>query len=756
MNYRSSNNSKLPAFLRKLNIDRNTLFLGFLGFLTLGILTQLFIIQVVYHDHYAEIAAKEHYGYSELPAHRGEIFIKDYASGENVRVATNSTLDLLYADPTLIKNKKLVADRIVPMIYNLEEAKLEDQLRVKTAINRAKTAEELALIKSYADDILYQNFYNDLLNKISSDIRPMIVLSNEMDPIKAETIRQLNLPGLQLTDTNELDAFPPQIADLKSTAEKLGTILEVPPLQLEATLRGRNRYVVLGRKLSPEISAKIKQTISEDENGTFSGIGLTEEYYRYYPEGNLAANLLGFVTPTGDGSYGIEAKFNTELKGQKGVFQTQKDSVGRLITVGDDNLIQPAQDGKNFVLTIDRSIQMAVESRLKKAVEDYRADDGQVIVMDPKTGRILAMANYPSFDPNDYGTVYDKEEIKLTEDEIKNLVPITTIDNAYWLYHNVAAQDRLMVFKKLLADDTITYERYKNNIGPEAYQNKTVSEPYEPGSIFKPIVMSIAIDDGDVTAGTYINDNGILKVDEYSITNVSSKCTGHVNMAQVLANSCNTGMGWIAQKIGRNLFYNYLKRYGFGARTEIEFDNENTGQLAHYSQWADSELVTHAFGQGLTATPIQMIMAIATIANSGVEMQPFIIDSVEKTPGNWIKTDSTTLGQIIKPDTAKVITQMMIGAVENGVSSNNKMDKYMIAAKTGTAQTYRNGKPLSGAGTTVGSVVGFGPISDPHFVILAKLDHTRSSEWADTTTSNLFKSVAEYLFEYYSLPPDRK
>ncbi len=754
MNYRSSKSA--GNFFGNFQLDRNKTFLGLVIILTVLILVQLFSIQVLAHDHYAQVAAKEHYGYSEMPAHRGEIFIKDYASGENVRIATNSTLYLLYADPTLIKNKKLVADRIVPMIFDLDTAKTQDQERIKKAINRAKTAEELNEIKPYTDDQLYQNYYNDVLSKISSDIRPLIVLSGNLDPAKADHVRELNLPGIQVTDNNELNAFPPQIVDFNTTSQQLGSILEVPPLQLEATLRGRNRYVVLGKKIQPELAAKIKETISNDEGNNFAGLGLNEEYYRYYPEGILAANLLGFVSPTGDGNYGIEAKFNTELKGKKGVFQTQKDSIGRLITVGDDTLIQPAQDGKNYVLTIDRSIQMAVETRLKKAVEDYRADSGQVIVMDPKTGRILAMANYPSFDPNNYGTVYDKEEIKLTEDQIQNLVPVAKIDDAFWLYRNIIAQDRLMVFKRILNDGTVIYEHYKNNIGPEAYQNKPVSEPYEPGSIFKPIVMSIAIDDGDVTAGTIHNDSGVLKVDEYSITNVSPHCTGRLNMAQTLAYSCNTGMGWIAQKIGRNLFYNYLTRYGFGERTEIEFDNENTGKLTHYSQWADSELVTHAFGQGLTVTPIQMISAISAIANGGVMMQPFIIDSIEKTTGNWLKTDPIVLSQIIKPETAKVITQMMIGAVENGVSSNNRMDRYMIAAKTGTAQTYRNGKPLSGVGTTFASVVGFGPINDPHFVILAKLDRPRTSEWADTTTSNLFKSVAEYLFEYYSFPPDRK
>lgn len=730
------------------------MFFGFVILLTIIIIARLFYLQVLAHDYYAAIAAREHYGYSELPAHRGEIYIMDYASGEKVRVATNSTLDLLYADPTLIKNKKLVADRIAPLIYNQEEARGTDEQRVKTGILRAKTAEELEKIKPYSDDELYQNFYNDILEKISSDIRPVIILTNDLTPPQAETIRGLNLTGVEVTENNQLKVYPPDIPNIKLVSQALGEALEVAPLQLETTLRGRNRYVILKRKISQDVSTQIKQLISEDESQSFTGLGLKEEYYRYYPEGSLAANILGFVTPAGNGSYGIESKFNHELKGKNGVFETQKDSIGRLITVG-DTLIEPAEDGKNIILTIDRAVQMAVEAKLERAVKNYRADSGQVVVMDPKTGRIIALAHYPSFDPNQYGTVYETEEVKLNEQQITDLVPIEGMENTYWLYRNFAAQDRTMIFKETLEDGTEIYKHYKNNIGPEAYQNKVVSLPYEPGSVFKVIAMAIGIDDGDVTPSTTIHDTGVLKVDEFEIKNVSSKCTGTLNMAQVIANSCNTGMGYVAQQIGRNLFYNYLKRFGFGERTEIEFDNEHTGQLEHYSQWADSELVTHAFGQGLTVTPIQLITAISAIANKGVMMQPYIVDSMEKKPDEWVQTESITLGQIIHPETAETITNMMVGAVENGESGGNKISTHYVAAKTGTAQTYRHGKAMTGAGTTIASVGGFGPIDNPRFVILAKLDRPRSSEWANNTTSILFKEIAEYLFDYYSIPPDK-
>jgi cell division protein FtsI/penicillin-binding protein 2 len=200
-------------------------------------------------------------------------------------------------------------------------------------------------------------------------------------------------------------------------------------------------------------------------------LGLTEEYFRYYPEGQLAANILGFVTPTGDGSYGIESAFNTILKGKNGMFEAQKDSMQRLITVG-DSMIQPAQDGQNITLTIDRSIQMALENKLARQVEAVRADSGQAIIMNPKTGAIIAMAHYPTFDPNTYSDVYQKEEIALTPEEVEQLDPVEGMENTYWFYLDRNSEYRYLVFKKILGDGTEVYEKYKNGVGRKLIKTK--------------------------------------------------------------------------------------------------------------------------------------------------------------------------------------------------------------------------------------------------------------------------------------------
>ena len=198
-----------------------------------------------------------------------------------------------------------------------------------------------------------------------------------------------------------------------------------------------------------------------------------------------------------------------------------------------------------------------------------------------------------------------------------------------------------------------------------------------------------------------------------------------------------------------------MKKFGFGERTEIEFENESSGKIPS-DKWAESELYTHAFGQGLTVTPIQLVTAIAAIANKGVMMQPHIIESIEKSNGKITTTSPSIITTVISEETAKAVATMMVGAVEYGVAKNTALPNHYIAAKTGTSQTYKHGQAVFGAGTTIATVGGFGPIDDPKWVMLAKLDRPRSSEWADSTTSFMFKDIANFLYEYYSIPPDKK
>jgi stage V sporulation protein D (sporulation-specific penicillin-binding protein) len=753
------------------------------------IIMRLFYLQVIRHDFYQNKAVKAHYGESKLQARRGDIYIKDYASNTPVRVATSVTLDTVFVDPFLIQDKKLnpkiIAERIAPIIFDLEEAKKEDQERMKSEKIKAKTLEEEEKIKPKTDGELYDEFLKNINEKITQVVRPEMKLADrnptyDLPPETLAEIKKLNLPGIDVID-NTLMAYPPKIADRQKVAEELIRFVDLPPVQIEEDLKGINRYTVLKRKVKPEISAQIKKIIEDDKNSpektkNFSAVALEPAYYRYNPEGALASNVLGFVNNDGVGSYGIESAFNTQLQGKNGLFKSQKDGLGKQITVG-DTVIEPALDGSEVTLTIDRSIQAFAEKTLARYVKNHRADNGQVIVMDPKTGKIMAMANYPSFDPNNFSDVSEIEEIPLTEEEIARLKP-TRNENQFTLEAEApSAGPTKQIFKEKNTDGTDSYFQFKNIFGPEAYQNKTVLQTYEPGSVFKIITMASAIEDQDVKTTTIVKGYESLYLDENKrgggtykgpdgkrydakIQNVSPKCTNNgEDMIWIIENSCNTGIAQVAFKMGRNLFYSYVVKFGFGERTEIEFDNEAKGDVGtNYQKWTDSELATRGFGQGLTVTPLQMITAYSAIANKGILMQPYIVENIKARNGKIIETQPTTLGRVISEKTAEIISGMLLNNVEKGDSYGSMrkvITKHHLGAKTGTAQTYKGGKKLEGPGTTITNVLGYGPIEDPQFVILAKMDRPRTGQYADATAAEIYRDMAEFLFDYFNVPPGK-
>lgn len=731
--------------------------------ITVIIIVHLFRLQVIAHSYYQQIATASQRGYVELPAQRGEIIIKDHNSGEEFPLATNTTLNLLFADPVIVKDPVAIADKLAPIIFSIEVQRAGDNERIeKTSRNLSPNLteeEKNNLLKPLSDDELKEKFRTDMINKISSRKRPEILLTENLEPEKIQNIQTLNITGIKIIDTN-IYAYPPEIQNASLTAQTLAPQLEIPAKNLEKILEGENRYVVLKRKLDPQTTKKIQQLI-KDNKKIFEGIGMKEEYFRFYPEGSLAANIVGYVNHEGTGQYGIESSLNTQLQGITGKLQTKKDSIGRQITVGESQL-QAAVDGDDIVLTIDRSIQLYIEKILEEGVKNYQSDSGQILIMNPQNGAIIAMAHFPTFNPNTYGDVFKKVEIKLTQEEIKNLYP-TKDAGIYYFYTNAVTLDRYLIFEEKDESGIISYYRYENIRGPEVYHNKIVSWPYEPGSVFKPVAMSAAIDDGDVTPNTTYNDSGPIGVDwnkytgqfDFEIKNSEGRYFGIADMKTVIARSLNTGMTFVAKKMGPALFYSYLKKFGFLDRTDIEFDSENIGKIEYFEDWTESELATHAFGQGLTITTLQLVNAYGAIANGGVLMQPHIIEEIRHDDGSTTKAETKELRRVISEETSSKMTAMLIYSTESGVANRAQVAGHYIAGKTGTSQTYKHGQALSGKGTTIGSFIGYAPVSDPKFVIAVKFDYAKSSEWGSSTAAPTFSKIAEYLFDYYNIPPDK-
>ncbi len=475
--------------------------------------------------------------------------------------------------------------------------------------------------------------------------------------------------------------------------------LLAPVLELEA-----EEEKSLAARLSKEkdIYEPIKRKIEEDKKKEIEalalpGIKFNEEIFRYYPEGENIAQVTGFVGFKGDnlvGQYGLEEYFQKPLAGEKGFFTFERDASGRLIPLA-RRVKAEQENGADLVLTLDRSIQFTACNSLKQSVQKYGAEDGSVIIMDPKTGAILAMCGYPSFDPNNYNSAPD----------------------------------------------------YK------VYNNYNVSEPYEPGSMLKGITMAAAVDVGAVTPATTYDDTGSVEIAGYTLRNSDLKAHGIKNMTQVLEESLNTGAIFAAQQIGLKLFRDYFERFGFGQKTGIQLVNEKPGNISSLKKPGEIFLYTASYGQGITATPLQIVAAFAAIANGGKLMKPYVVDEVRYANGKIDKTEPQFIRQVISSKTATTLSAMLASVVKSGHTKGAQIPGYYIAGKTGTAEVAEPGKAGYSADKTIHSFIGFAPIEDPKFVMLVKLNHPKDVRFAESTAVPVFGEIAQFLLNYLHVPP---
>ncbi len=480
------------------------------------------------------------------------------------------------------------------------------------------------------------------------------------------------------------------IEDQEKLANELSLLLN---LDKEIILQRINKkddpYEPLIKKANYEIVDKIKSL-------NIDGLETSLKEWRYYPNNELASHLIGFVGITEQGNigqYGLESYYENELKGKKGLLEGEKDTSGYRIPFLSHNL-EPAKDGSKLILTIDQNIQFKAEKELSKAIEQYNAESGNIIIMDPKSGAILAMANLPSFNPNEYNKV---ENINV-------------------------------------------------------FLNSSIQKLYEPGSVFKPITMAIGLDTEKINPNTVYEDKGMINVGGSIIGNVDGKAYGEQTMTQVLEKSLNTGAYFVQEQVGRKHFQDYMQRFNFNKLTGIDLIGEVNGDISNAFTRYDIDLATIAFGQGIAITPIELVVAIGAIANEGKIMRPFVVDKIINSDGTEESTEPEIRGNAISSESAKELTKMMINVTENGSGRLAKVDNYNIAVKTGTAQI----PDFEKGGYTedvIHSFIGFAPAFNPEFIMLIKLDKPHGLRFAASTCGPIFKRISEYLFNYLEIPP---
>ncbi|MBI4040021.1 penicillin-binding protein 2 [Candidatus Daviesbacteria bacterium] len=447
-------------------------------------------------------------------------------------------------------------------------------------------------------------------------------------------------------------------------------------------------WVILDKDVDLATKNKIDQLKLE-------GIGFEQASSRFYPEASSSAHILGFVGSDAYGNqagyFGLEGFYDRELKGVGGVLTEEKDARGQPILFGKFFQKEP-KPGRSLVLNIDRTVQFIVETKLKEGMEKYGAKAASAVVMDPKTGAVLALASYPSYDPANYGE----------------------------------------------------YPR-------DYYKDSVVADAYEPGSTFKVLNMAAAINENVLDPGTKCDIcSGPVPVGGFLIRTWNNQYRPDSTMTDVIIHSDNTGMVFVGKRLGLDKMYDYVKKFGFGDITGVDLQDETSPDIRPKSEWKDIDLATASFGQGIAVTAMQMVRAVAALANGGYLMEPqvvhYIVDGDQKT-----EIKPRVIGQPISQQTAKTVTEMMVQAVNKGEAQFVKIKGFKVAGKTGTAQI-----PVAGhydPNKTIASFVGFAPADDPKFVMLVRYTEPSASIFGAETAAPTFFSIAKELFTYYGIAP---
>lgn len=488
--------------------------------------------------------------------------------------------------------------------------------------------------------------------------------------------------------TYQLFINPTEIKDKNQTIQTLSSLLDIAKASISAQILPDKLWV----RIKSGIDAKKKEEI---EKMQLPGVGFEEHYTRFYPEASIAAHLVGFVGGDGAGAkgyVGIEAFYDRLLKGKEGYSIKLNDALGRPI-VSKMTLMTNGSDGGNLFLSLDRSVQFLVEKKLKDGIEKYGALGGMIGVMDPQTGNIIAMASSPTFS-----------------------------QAKYWEY-----------------DEGL-------------YKNPFITNAYEPGSTLKPIIMASAIDAGLITPQTKCNIcAGPVSVSGYDLHTWNDKYYKDTNMIEVIQHSDNTGMVFVAQKLGVDRMISYLTRFGIGELTGIDLQGEIAPFLKLRNTWYDVDLATTGFGQGISITPIELLTAFSALANEGKIMKPRVVTAFENSNGEVLKIPTKVSSEPLTSKTAKVMTEILVNAVEKGEAQWTKLKGYRIAGKTGTASI-----PVKGhydPNSTITSFIGFAPAEKPKFIMLVILNKPTASIYAAETAAPIFFDIAVDLLSYYGIPP---
>ena len=525
--------------------------------------------------------------------------------------------------------------------------------------------------------------HEDLVTKAEKQYRHRV----ELTPARGSILDRNGTPLAESIHMDSCYAEPRRIKDVEGTAAVLGPILGVPRHELAARLSANKSFTWVERWLPPDTATRIK-------NMKLTGIGFVSESKRFYPNLETAAHVIGFTGRDPNGLEGLELKYDKTILGNTGYIVTERDALGRNISVR-NTVIKNSSPGKNIVLTLDKTIQFITEKELAKAVISSRANSGMALVMESDTGKVLAMANYPTFNPNAFS--------RFSQAQIRNRV---------------------------------------------------VVDSFEPGSTFKVFTIAAALDVGLIKATDVYNcENGAYRIADRVIHDDHPQ--SRLTVSEIMKYSSNIGAAKIGLKMGEQRLSDYLRNFGFGGRTGIDFPGESSGNLKHH--WYGVELATISFGQGLSLSTIQLAAAISSIANGGNLMRPYLVERIVDDSGKEDqKFEPQIVRRVISPETAHKVSAMMETVTgDGGTGTKAAVDGFRVAGKTGTAEKVDAVTHTYSPSRRIGSFVGFVPADKPKLTIAVIIDEPQGVKYGGVVAAPAFRGIAQNTLAYLKIQPNQ-
>ncbi len=465
------------------------------------------------------------------------------------------------------------------------------------------------------------------------------------------------------------------------TARMLAPVLQVRSDELERKLRQARSFVWLARKLDPEQGRRLERL-------SLDGVGVVMEGRRFYPKGPFLSHVLGFAGMDGEGLEGVEHRYESYLRGEKRMMILQRDALGRSVFPTDLTERNPTP-GHNLALTIDEVIQYITERELEDAVTRAQAKSGTMIVLDPQTGAVLAMAVSPRFDPN-----------------------------------------------------------VVSNLSPDRWRNKALADAYEPGSTLKAVVAAAAIEEHVVKPNTLVfGEHGRMTIANTVIHDHEK--LGWVSFSQVIQKSSNIGAAKIGMALGEQRLHRYLQTFGFGQKTEIDLPGEGAGLVKRPKDWGRRSVASISMGQEIGVTPLQMVSAIAALANEGVLMKPYVVSEIRGPEGHLLKRVSPQVRRrVVSPETAHTVTKILEGVVTDGTGGKAAIPGFRVAGKTGTAQKIDSRTGSYSVSRFVTSFAGYVPADNPRLAMIVVIDEPQGDAWGGTVAAPVFSRVGEQVLNY--------